>query len=226
MTNPIIPSRNPAQEGQLAGMLRLALRKTMEATDGQLPAKVVSYNRATNKALVEPLISMVTTGGQQIPRAQIASVPVLALGGGGYCLTFPLQAGDTGWIEASDRDISLFIQSLQQAKPNTFRIHSFEDGRFIPDAFAKYTVAGEDSANMTIQSLDGTVKIALGPGVVNVKSSGTVNVTSTGKTTVTASEVDLVGGGGTQKGIVQADCMCAFTGAPHPMISATVKGTL
>lgn len=221
-----IPSHDPADEGHLAGLLKVYWQKSLQATDGQLPCEVISYNRTTNKALVQPLISMVDTSGQPLVRAQIASVPVLALGGGGFVITFPLKKGDLGWIEASDRDISLFIQQMQQSKPNTHRMHTFEDGRFVPDAFAQYTFNSGDAANMVIQSYDGTVKIALGPSIVNVVSNGTVNVTSTGKTTVTASEVDLIGGGGTQKGIVQADCVCAFTGAPHAQISATVKGTI
>ena len=61
---------------------------------------------------------------------------------------------------------------------------------------------------------------------INVTGSGVANITVTGKATITASEVDLVGTGGTAKGVVQADCLCAFTGAPHVMISAKVKGSM
>ena len=182
MTNQTIPSRNPAKNGTLGGLLQLAFRKSMESTDGQLPCKVISYNRTTNKAVVQPLINIVTTDGNNHDHGQYLNVPVLALGGGGFCCTFPLVAGDLGWIEASDRDISLFVQalkkSMESAKPNTFRIHSFEDGRFIPDAFTQYTFNNADINNMVIQSYDGSVKIALGPGLINVNAA-TVTVNST-----------------------------------------------
>lgn len=181
MTNTTIPSRNPAKNGTLGGLLQLAFRKSLESTDGQLPCKVISYNRTTNKAVVQPLINIVTTDGAQHDHGQYLNVPVLALGGGGFCVTFPLVAGDLGWIEASDRDISLFVQSVKKgmasAKPNTFRIHSFEDGRFIPDAFTQYTHSSEDNANMIIQSYGGTVKIALGTGLININAD-TVTVNS------------------------------------------------
>jgi len=191
MTNPTVPSRNPAKNGTLSGVMEVAIRKSMESTDGQLPCKVISYNRVTNKAVVQPLISIVTTDGKDHDRAQLMSVPVLALGGGGFCMSFPLVAGDLGWIEASDRDISLFIQALKKsmasAKPNTYRIHSFEDGRFIPDAFSQYTHSSADNANMVIQSLDCTVKIALGPGLININAD---NVTVNSKNAVVNATVD------------------------------------
>lgn len=218
MTNVAIPSYDAADRDSLAGVLKLAFRKSIEGTDGQLPCQVVSYNRTTNRALVQPLISIILTSGQQVVRAQIASVPVLSLGGGGFAITFPLQPGDKGWIEASDQDISLFMQQMQQSKPNTFRIHSFEDGRFIPDAFAQYTYSNADAANMVIQSYDGTVKIVLGPSVINLDAPN-VNVNAT--------NINLIGGPNLiPAGIVQGNCVCSFTGQPHAMVSTFVKGTL
>ena len=232
MSNPVIPSHDLADRDSLAGVLKLAFRKTLESTDGQLPCEVISYNRTTNRALVQPLIGIVLTSGEQVVRAQIASVPVLALGGGGFAITFPLAKGDLGWIEASDQDISLFMQQMQQSKPNTFRIHTFEDGRFVPDAFAQYTFNSADAANMVIQSYDGTVKIALGPGVINLDAptvnvnATTMNATVSGKATISAAEIDLVGAGGTPLGMVTGGCIDSFTGQPYSSISATIKGTV
>jgi hypothetical protein len=169
MSDPVIPSKDPANGNSMSGTLREVFRKMLQRTDGQLPAKVLGYNRVTNRAIVQPFINIVSTAGAQTVRAQIASVPVLALGGGGFCINFPLVNGDTGWIEASDRDISLFLQQFENVRPNTFRLHSFEDSRFIPDAFKQYSFdAGDDAAAMVIQSYDGTVKIALAPGIITV----------------------------------------------------------
>jgi len=200
MTNSNIPSKNPADESTLTGMLNTVLRKNAMSTDGQLPAIVISYDRVKNVACVRPLIDIVGTGGQTIQRAQIAAIPVLALGGGGFCVTFPLVAGDTGWIQASDRDISLFMQSLKESKPNTLRIKDFADARFIPDSFRKYTYDNShDSAAMVIQSWDGSVKITLQPGSVNIKAAainitGAVNIngniTTTGTITNNGHAVD------------------------------------
>lgn len=163
MTEPV-PSKDPANEGSLGGALREVFRKMMQGTDGMLPAEVVSYDRATNTATVRPIIALLTTAGEVVPRATIARVPVLALGGGGFAINFPLQPGDRGWIEASDRDISLFAQNLAaDQRPNTLRLHSFEDGRFIPDVFRSLDVSEVGADAMAIQSLDGAVRVELSP---------------------------------------------------------------
>lgn len=56
---------------------------------------------------------------------------------------------------------------------------------------------------------------------LTVTNSGVVNVTAGGKVTVTSAGIDLKGGGAV-KGCVQGDCLCAYTGHPHPHVSASV----
>ncbi len=163
MADADIPSKDPANDATVAGTLRQVIRKALQNVDGMLPAVVVAYDRPSNIATVRPLIALLTTGGAKVPRATVAKVPVLALGGGGFVINFPLQPGNLGWIEASDRDISLFVQSLGEAHPNTLRLHSFEDGRFIPDVFSEFELGDVADDAMTIQSLDGAVRVELSP---------------------------------------------------------------
>ena len=200
MTNPVIPNKNPASAGSFAGLLAFAQRKQAMDMHGQLPAMVLSYDRAHNVATVQPMISVRATNGQSWQRAPIAKVPVLALGGGGYCVTFPLAKGDFGWIEASDRDISLFMQSKQNSTPNTDRLHSFEDGRFVPDAFSQYTFGG-DAGSMVIQSYDNSVSITVGPGKITLKAAtveidASVAVNITTPTTTVNGNIAQGGGAG------------------------------
>ncbi len=63
-------------------------------------------------------------------------------------------------------------------------------------------------------------------GNLTANVTGTATVTAGGKATVNAAGIDLNGGGGSDMGVVQGACVCAFTGAPHPQISSTVTGTL
>lgn len=161
MATTTLNSSDPAARDSLAGLIEFAIKKQLQATDGQLPAVVVSYDRASNRATVQPLISRLTTDGQPVERATIASVPVLALGGGGFAVTFPLKAGDRGWIEASDRDISLFMQSNEKARPNTLRMHEFSDGRFVPDMFASHTLPAENADELIIQNKSGETLIGV-----------------------------------------------------------------
>lgn len=156
------PSGSPADDGTFIGLFRFAHDKFLQGVDDMLPARVIAYDRATNMARVQPLISMVTTNNQQVDRAQVASVPVLQLGGGGFVLSFPIKTGDIGWIKANDRDISLFKQSGVNSPPNTQRKHSFEDALFIPDTMLRgITVAPEDQNNVVLQNISGSVRISM-----------------------------------------------------------------
>ena len=163
-----VPAFDPALNDTLAGTLQFVVGKMIQNTNGMLPAQVIAYDRTANRVQVQILISMLTSSGAQVPRSQVASIPVLSLGGGGYLLNFPLNTGDLGWILASDRDISLFLQSYSQAAPNTARTFSFSDGLFIPDIMKGYTIATEDAEHAVLQNLDGTVRISLWPAQVKI----------------------------------------------------------
>jgi hypothetical protein len=154
------PNINPADNDSLAGVVRFAFQQLMRGVDGMLPARVLAYDRTANRVQVELMIAMITTSGAQVSRAQIANLPVINLGGGGYILNFPLKEGDLGFVCANDRDISLFLQSYKESPPNTMRVKSFSDGVFIPSVLTGYDVSAEDG-KMVIQNLDGTVRIAL-----------------------------------------------------------------
>lgn len=167
-------SIDPANNDTLEGAFRHILNKLNQTTDSMLPAKVISYDRKSNKATVQPLIKVVSTDNSTLSRAEINNIPVLLLGGGGYLISFPINPGDLGWIIASDRDISVFTQNFDDSIPNTFRSKDFADSVFIPDAMTGYTINPGDSINLTIQSLDGDVKITLGGNTLTLKAENIV----------------------------------------------------
>jgi hypothetical protein len=165
------PSLNPADLDSITGLLRHVLNKSMQGIDDMLPAQVIAFDRNDpNRVQVQHLILQIDTNGTQIQRGQVASIPVLQLGGGGFVLNFNLNTGDLGWIKANDRDISIFLQSYNQSRPNTYRKKSFSDGVFIPDVMKGYTIDSEDSENMVLQNLDGTIKISLGSDKIKIKA--------------------------------------------------------
>lgn len=221
---PNIPSKPPGASGNLGAVLRWVFTKFMQKVDGQLPAQVVSYDRVKNRAVVQPLISMLSTAGKAIGRAPLVSVPVLASGGGGFFMNFPLGPGDIGWIEASDRDISLFLQTSQQSPPNTKRMHSFEDARFVPDAFAQYTFT-PDAGAMVLSSYDGATRIVMSPGKIKLIAA-TVEIDSTTFTlsnsgaavvnTATWSVNTTAGGGSTTTGVVNLPATTIIDGRAFP----------
>ncbi len=172
------PSVDPANEGTLSGTFREVIKKVLQNLNCSLPARVLSYDRNKNRASVQPQIAIVSYDNSAINRAQIASVPVLQIGAGGFVLSYNLKSGDLGWIIANDRDISLFLQSYNEQKPNTFRTHDFADAFFIPDPMTGYTIDGEDQENAVLQSLDGTVKISLGSDYIKIKTPSEIKIES------------------------------------------------
>lgn len=166
------PSRDPANDDSLLGMARQVLDKFLNQIDDMLPARVISYDRATNRAAVMPMVKLLTTDNRQIGRAQVASVPVMMFGGDGVALSFNLKAGDLGWIKANDRDISLLLQGYRDSAPNTLRKHSFQDAVFIPDVMHGVTIAGEDESHAVLQTLDGSVRVAIWPDRVKITKDG------------------------------------------------------
>jgi hypothetical protein len=177
---PLISSTSSDKTSLLAAM-SVMLREFELTSDQLLPAIVVAYDRANNIATVRPLIVWLTVDDKQIVRNEIANVPVLSLGGGGFHINFPLAAGDLGWIYAADRDLSLFKQTLAQAQPNTGRAHSFDDSMFVPDVFRNYTVNSEDAGAMVIQSTTGATRISIRGD--NIKITAPSNVTISTPTT-------------------------------------------
>lgn len=184
-------SNNPSNNDTVAGLLRLVLRKALQYTDDMLPAKVIAYNRASNMAQVQPMITAVTTTGIQLTRAQIAAVPVYRYGAGNALLRFSPVAGDLGWLKSNDRDISLFKQSYQNAPPNTKRLHSFEDAMFYPDEMTDVVVASEDAGNATLQTKDGTVRLAVWPNQIKITAPATCITDVAGYTTAAGTVLDV-----------------------------------
>ena len=174
------PSGNPADKYSLQGVIRKVLDKFLQKRiDDMLPAVVIAYNASTNMACVQPLITVVTTDGQQVPRAQYAAIPVYQISAGGFIMRFPINAGDFGWIKANDRDISIFMQSGTQSPPNTQRKHSFKDAIFLPQTvWSNAAIAGGDTANLVIQNYAGTVKISLSETAINVEAPTEINLTA------------------------------------------------
>lgn len=91
----------------------------------------------------------------------------------------------------------------------TLRRVEFADGGFL-----EYDRA---AGNLTIKVVtDATINVG-----------GDADVSVDGKATLTAAAtVEIDGGSGAVKGTVQGDCLCVFTGKPHPHISATVKESM
>lgn len=178
------PGRNPADDGDLTGVLRNAIRKELQNFDGMMPVEVVSYDRATNRATVKHLIQMQGSNGEKVDRAQIASIRVMQPGNGAFSISLPIKPGDKGWLMAADRDLSLFQQDINKTDaPNTRRMKSFQDGVFMPDAMGLGDVPGgaPESDRVVIGANGGSAYISFDDAGLYFTAPGvTVTITAAG----------------------------------------------
>lgn len=177
------PNSDSANEGSLSGGLNAMLRSFfLNEFEGMLPATVVSYDDATNRAVIKPVVMVGTTDGGKVSRAQVPNIPVFRFGGGGFFMRFPIKPGDLGWLKANDRDVSLIFQrGGGEDWPNTERMHKFSDAMFFPDTFKEWVISGENADKAVWQSLDGTVCIALGDDAIKQSVGGvSIEITAAG----------------------------------------------
>jgi len=163
-------SRNNNDDDLLTGAFNVMFNHINKKMQNSLPVKVTKVSSDRKFVNVQPQILVVDSEGGTIIRGEIKGIPVVTSGGGNFLISFNISIGDLGWIESSDRDISLFKQSYDQSKPNTKRMHNFSDARFIPDIMTNFTIDDEDSDCMTIQNRDNTVKISLSNERIKIKS--------------------------------------------------------
>jgi hypothetical protein len=201
------PSVDPANLDTLTGAFREIMGKSVQYTDGMLPAQVIAVNGGVPITVaVQPLVMLVATDGSAHSRAPIFNVPVMQLGGGGCVLTFPLAVGDVGFILANDRDISQFITDVAnftvgENPPNTYRMKTFSDAIFMPAVLSGYSVAGS-GVGATLQTADGTVGLVisktgvqiLGPVVFSGDVTMNGTVTTSAQVTMNGPTVEVTGG--------------------------------
>ena len=162
-----------------------------------IPAAIVSYDRATHVAIVQPLNNRVDIQGRELQRAQM-KVTVMRHYAGKYLIDFPLEVGDTGWVIACDRDSSAIKQYNPDVNgvmkgvniPITGELHQYHFGYFIPDRWgsvyntdsehnAKLSKGEIDEKRLVIQSADGSQRISIGQCDIKVYSTNTtINTTS------------------------------------------------
>jgi len=176
-------SRNNNDDDLLTGAFNVMFNHINKKMQNSLPVKVTKVSSDRKFVNVQPQILVVDADGGTIIRGEIKGIPVVTSGAGNFLISFNISVGDLGWIETSDRDISLFKQSYDQSKPNTKRMHNFSDSRFVPDVMKGFTIAAEDAGALVIQNKAGNIKIALDEDEIRIKKDDITLVLSGGSVT-------------------------------------------
>lgn len=96
-----------------------------------IPAIVISYNADERTITAQPAIQRVFSDGEGLEGATnlppCVDVPVIFPMGGGYELTFPINAGDECLLMFSERCIDSWFGTGQPSEPADFRQHDLSD---------------------------------------------------------------------------------------------------
>ena len=159
--------------GDLGASLAGALRQALMQVEGMLPAVVIAVDRAAGRCTVKPMVMAGTVSGQKVARPQVAGVPIMCLGAGGIYASYPVKAGDLGFLFAGDRDASLFYQSNGgEDWPNTERLHSFSDGGFLPLRLFDFSIAGGVLADgFCLQTESGQTFVTVKEGEIQLQAT-------------------------------------------------------
>ena len=147
-----------------------------------MPAKVISYDAATNRASVQPVGTYTTPDWQEIEYPVIHSVPMqFPCGIGGTAgVTFPIKAGDGCIVIFADREIENFLNG---GFCDDMRSHSMNDAYAIPGLYSQ--------AVPTVKNYSNDLCLFNGGSLV-VLNGGKLKITLADGTTALFSGGDLV----------------------------------
>ena len=186
-----IPAYNPADANTLSGLNNILQDKLSMNIECAIPGIVQSYDRTTNRAVIKPAITGVASLGQKVPKEPLINIPVFCMSGGGIVMSFPVKTGDTGWLIANDRNISIFKQKLEESAPNDYRKHNFLDAFFLPDKINDISINDADAFVLAANSTKFSLKennIAFNTQTFSIEATATnitSNINATGSLTVT-----------------------------------------
>ena len=176
MLQTVIPGHNPADVRSQAGKQQFLFDKFAAEFEKIAPVQIVSYDRKKNRATVQILNQTILSNGGKQTKKNLEDIPALVLCGGNFVLSFPIKAGDIGWICAADRDISIFKKTLKLFAPATYEKHRYKDSFYIPNYINGFTFdEATDADALLISSIDGQTKISVKDNNVSITAT-TVNV--------------------------------------------------
>jgi hypothetical protein len=147
-----------------------------------MPARVESYDAATQTCSAQPLVQRVfydETGARRAERLPVVTdVPVEFPGAGEWRLTFPIAAGDTVWLEFSQVSLDAWLARGGEVDPEDPRHHALSDAVAYPGVRDRaHALSGVSTTNMVLGN--GTTQIQITGSEVHAGGSGSVALKST-----------------------------------------------
>jgi len=163
--------------------IQLTIESSLSGINTSMPGKVVSYNAATNRAVVRPSLPKQIDSGEVLDPPKIVEVPVQwhAAGGGNVSFTMPLKPGDDVLLSFQQRSMEGYLNGNNSA-PDDPRQFDLTDCVAIPGGGASGIVGHSDNvvlkfgnANVTLKP-DGTIIFGNGGGNITIDSGGNMTL--------------------------------------------------
>ncbi len=149
-----------------------------------MPGKILSYDAATQKAVIVPLIQIQLKNGKCIDFAEfpLQDVPVIFSSTSSSAMTFPLKKDDTVLLIFNQRSIDNWLVSkgTDTVVPDDFRKHDLSDAVAIP-GFFNFSRAVNNPTNRTLPHETDDLVIAHNINTPNenefrLKPTGTIEI--------------------------------------------------
>lgn len=150
---------------ELYDIIRQAINAGLHVS---LPARIESFDAATQTCTCQPLVKDTTPTGAYVPFPILVGVPVQFPGGSQFAVTFPLQQGDEGLVVFSDVDTGAWADTGSVSTPDTQRQHHLSDGFFIPGTRSNAKRLSEFKTDAAVIGKQGNVGVRVGSGSVEL----------------------------------------------------------
>jgi len=182
--------------------MQTVIESALSEINTSMPVTIVSYDPATNRAVVKPDLPKRIASEESLPAPNIVEVPVVwtASGGGKSSLTMPLKSGDKGVIVVQQRSLEGWL-SGNNDMPDDPRQFDLSDSVFIPgcqptgitgdpnDVVLKFNKAqlriqpdgtiilGNDKGGLRIDGFTGTITFNNGATGISIDNMGNIGIT-------------------------------------------------
>lgn len=119
----------------LARVIQSAIEARVCDLHVSMPGRVVSYEHATQKAIIQPEIKRLYRTGESIEIPVLRDVPVAWPRAKGAFLHFPLNAGDQVTLIFSERSLDEWKEKGGSVSPKEKRKHAFSDAIAYPGGY-------------------------------------------------------------------------------------------
>jgi len=155
------------------------MESRMEGIHTSIPAKIETFDFATRKATILPLVNLRTAAGYILEMPAISGVPVIFPCAAGWSLVGPLSSGDTGLILISEVSLGNWLAGQgQQVDPEDETRFSLQDAIFLPGLYPYSAVPSQPGT-------ENDLCLSTPKGSVTIKPDGTIAVSGQGKISLT-----------------------------------------